>query len=278
MEGNERNSCMGFYKDALDVKVVDSCNGRCAFCIEQGGRLSTCLVPVEDQIRNINNLNPKSVLLLGGEPFLYADLGKLIRGIEAGEVFITTNGSLLDSRTAKEIASNLTALNISVHHYSMEENRKVTGLLLDLQKLRDGIGVLREQGVSVRFNSLLTKGFLDDYQSCTKLVKLAKELGVTLVRFSEIQNDTVGAYVDASTIFDGMPNEPFIDGCEVPLSLGGVVCSVKVTCGFVNSRKAKISNASYGCHGGGGDGCHGRPNMGVLYPDGFHSPNWLLAN
>ncbi|MDP3758178.1 MAG: radical SAM protein, partial [Candidatus Daviesbacteria bacterium] len=110
LEGNKNNSCMGAY-NTLDIKLTDKCNGNCAFCIEDGGRLSK-EAKLNYLINKVNDVNPSSVLILGGEPTLYKELPEFLEGISGREIYMTTNGSRLNnSDLVKKISKNLTALN-----------------------------------------------------------------------------------------------------------------------------------------------------------------------
>ena len=75
---NEKNCCMGYYGNCLDVKITNACNAKCSFCIEKDGYCPNNK-PVEDLI-NATNIMEKytKVLILGGEPLLYKDLEKYL--------------------------------------------------------------------------------------------------------------------------------------------------------------------------------------------------------
>lgn len=275
LQGNKNNSCMGAY-NTLDIKLTDKCNGSCAFCIEKGGRLSK-ESELNYLINKVNTINPKSVLILGGEPFMYKKLPEFLEGISGREIYITTNGSgLQDSNLVKKISKNLTALNISLMHYGMEKHYEVTNVKLNSDDLKNSISILRENNVNVRINSILLKDYLDNFSDCETMAKYSKSLNANSIRFSEVQ-DYPELFVDASKIFKGITQNPFFDGCEQKINLvGGIESSVKVTCGFVNPLKSKpVIQNSFSCHGG----CHGGPSeetLGVLYPDSFHSKKgWI---
>lgn len=164
MEGNFNNSCMGAYKDPLDIKLTDACNGDCGFCIEKGGKLSDS-ASVETFIEKVKSINPKSVLVLGGEPFIYPKLAEFIEGISGRKIFITTNGSRLKDKTLLErIAPHLTAVNISLMFCGMEKHFNATKVKLNPTDIKEGIEILQKHGVSVRINSILLKGYLDKQQ------------------------------------------------------------------------------------------------------------------
>jgi molybdenum cofactor biosynthesis enzyme MoaA len=295
-QGNPKNSCMGFYKDTLDIKLTDVCNGNCSFCIEKGGKQSKA-VSVDNFVNKINSINPNSVLLLGGEPFLYPHLEKFLKGISPRKIYITTNGSkLYDKDLLNKISPYLTAVNISLMHYSMDKHHEVTNIKLNINEIKEGTSILRKEGVSVRINSLLLPGYLDNTNDCNTMIEFAKYVGANDIRFSEVQ-DKPEMFVDAKTIFNGLNKNPYIDGCEQELDYKRIRVFIKQTCSCVNPKKEDnlyIKNIS--CHGSSNteschenkgchynlpniDKCHGSKSygscnanikQGVLYPDLTH--------
>jgi len=300
-KGNPKNSCMGFYKDTLDIKLTDICNGDCFFCIEKGGKLSKS-VSVNDFINKVNLLNPKSVLLLGGEPFLYPYIEQFIKGISPRKIYITTNGSKLNNlNLLSNIATYLTAVNVSLMHFSMVKHYEITKLKLNIDEIRKGISLLRKEGVSIRINTLLLPGYLDNANDCNTMIEFAKYFGANDIRFSEVQ-DQPDMFVDAKTIFNGLNKNPYVDGCEQELNYKRIRVFIKQTCSCVNSKKEdNLFIENNGCHGASINTCHRDYNchgpsintdtchqnysgcnsvvkQGVLYPDLTHLSTWASKN
>jgi len=262
---------MGAYKDTLDIKLTDACNGDCAFCIEKGGKLSDAS-DVQSFIDKVKGINPRSVLVLGGEPFVYPKLVEFIQGISNREIFITTNGSgLKNKRIVEQLAPCLTALNISLMHYDMVKHTEVTKVVLKPYHIGEAIEILHKYHVSVRINVLLLKGYMDNIEDCKKMIDFAEFLGADDIRFSEVQNQP-DMYVDAKLIFKGLNANPYVDGCEQVLSNNKIKVIVKQTCGLVNCNKKDgitVSNTTRANF----------VNAGVLYPDLLHSPDgWVVKN
>lgn len=281
MQGNKENSCMGKYKDTLDIKLLDACNGDCKFCIEKGGKLSDA-APVDEFINKVKSINPKSVLVLGGEPFIYPHLAEFIDGIKGREIFITTNGSKLkDSELLESIAPHLTAVNVSLMHYSMEKHFEMTKVRLVPEEIKNGISILQKHGVSVRINSILLKDLIETKTDVEDMIEFAKYLGADDIRFSEVQEQP-DMFVDGKDMFDNLNSNPYTQGCEQKLSQDGINVIVKQTCGLVNNKKLDgltldtINNCGSGS--GGGSGCRYQKE-GVLYPDLVHSRvGWISNN
>jgi len=213
--GNPKNSCMGAYGNTLDIKITDECNGKCRFCIETGGKKSKSK-PVEDLIKAVEVVNPSSVLILGGEPTMYPDLVKLLKNIQQKDrkIFLTTNGSSLYNFALMGVLGEfLDGINISLHHYDLDINYKVTGIDLEYMEIQEAIKILHKGKTQVRINSLLLKGYLDNFDDCWDMADFAGELKADWIRFSEVQQ-CPSMYVDARTIFDDLTDNPFVDGCE----------------------------------------------------------------
>lgn len=259
-----QNACNGRYGKCLDVKITNECNGHCAFCIEKNGYCPKP-APVETLIAaTMAQEDYQKVLVLGGEPFLYKDLRRYLKGIRSKqEVYITTNGSMLNAKTAAQVAKYITAINISVHHYDEEMNAAVYGLHIPFSPIAEAIGVFRKAGVRVRINTNLVKGILSDPSGVDKMILLAEAMGADEVRFAELQY-CPELYVPASSIFSGLPSDPFQHGCEVVLSGDeGIKTIVRQACGLVNPSRQRPENPI----------CSGSQTK-VLYPNGEVCGGW----
>jgi len=286
MSCNANNPCAGYYGKCLDVKITNKCNGKCSFCIEKGG-LITESVPVEELIAGTNILKEyQKVLILGGEPFLYPHLEDYIEGIkDKQEIYITTNGSLFGIRDIKRMAKHLTAVNISIHHFSEAINSDIVGTSVSFNDISQAVSIFKKYGVGIRINTNLVKRGIDSYGKTKIMVKLAHDLGADGIRFAELQN-CPGMYVAAEHIFgDDIHRNPYCEGCEQTLKSDycDVDVKLRLTCGIVNPVKdipqpieenksetkvmypnSKVASGwvedTHSCHGriDSSSGCHGR--------------------
>ena len=111
------NQCSGIYGKCLNIKITNYCPGSCYFCIERNGYKPES-VSVNEIISAANDLKEyQTVLILGGEPFIYPHLLELVRGLKKREIYITTNGGSFKKEEIKEISKYITGLNISIHSY-----------------------------------------------------------------------------------------------------------------------------------------------------------------
>lgn len=264
------NPCNGFYGKCLDVKITNACNGKCGFCIEKYGYRPGG-VSVYRLIEATNALEDyQTVLILGGEPFLYPELDKYLEGIkDKKEIYITTNGSRFASWSMDMIASYLTAVNISMHYYSQAGNAAVVGTDVDFIDIYKAIKEFKNAGVKVRVNANLIDGYLDNKTDVQLMISAAKNLGVDEIRFAELQNCT-NQYVSAAGLFDDFPDDgddPFSQGCErLIYADANFKVWLRLACGLVNpNRTAPVCPVRKGSQ------------TKVLYPDGTVSDGWKQA-
>lgn len=268
MKGNPENSCMGGYGKCLDVKITNQCNAACSFCIERGG-YSPCAASVEAMIHSaVSHSDYRIVLILGGEPLMYPHLETYLKGIRPHKdhIYITTNGSLLTEEMAAMLAEYLDGVNISIHHYTEVMNNAVyKTACVPFDRLKRAIRVLNMAHVPVRFNSNLVAGYLDTREDVDKMIEFAANMGADEIRFSELQNSPEN-YVDARTLFDGLTDNPFCDGCEKIVCTKPIKVRVKMTCGCVNPLKEPIVRDE-----------EPERHCRVEYPDASVSPGWITS-
>lgn len=282
-----RNSCAGGYGNCLDVKITNICNSSCAFCIERGGYSpENQKGPVELALNTVSQADFPTVLILGGEPLMYPRLLQYLELIRPykQKIYLTTNGTLLDNKyvNLEKLGKYLDGINISIHHYLEEKNDMVLrggtmnapagkpNIHLDFTALKQAIKVLKAQNCTVRINCNLVKGFIDSYRSAGKMMALADWLHADELRFSELQNSPE-VFADAYTIFEGLPEDPYSEGCEVDVFARqkqrnpyAMKVRLKLTCGRVNPlRKPVLSTPER------------TGKTRVLYPNGRITSGWV---
>jgi len=263
---NLHNPCSGVYGKCLDVKITSLCNGRCDFCIEKGG-YDPDSENVKVLIAATNSLEDyKTVLILGGEPFLYPYLAKYVKGLENKKIYITTNGSINPEILNKDFYKKLSGLNISLHYYTEKINAAITGVNLNYNLLSLYINKLLENGVPVRINCNLLNTGINTFSKALKMAHLAKKLGATSIRFSELQNCPT-LFQSAYDIFDIKVKDPFSEGCEIKIEGFPLPVIVRLTCGRVNPVRPKPK------------GIRKRLSLTkVMYPDGKIYDGWIAKS
>jgi len=274
-----RNSCAGGYGNCLDVKITNACNARCAFCIERDGFCPESLDVKKLIESTVSARDFDNVLILGGEPLLYQDLLEYLAGIRAYKknIYLTTNGSLLNVELARSLSYYLDGINISIHHYSEFLNDKVFQTVhVDLDVLRkcietfhckENLDATSKPYVPVRFNTNLVKGFLDSQKDVQAMIWWAAYMGVDEIRFSELQN-CEELWVDSQELFSNLPNDPYSQGCEQLVETNyDIKVVVKMTCGRVNRLKPSVNETPKRT---------GQTN--VLYPNAKVYSGWINSN
>ena len=87
------NSCDGVH-DSLDVRFTKACDNACDFCIEANGVENLQSASIDKLVSNTISSGINSVLILGGEPFLFPDrLEEYIKKIRpfVKSIYITTS-------------------------------------------------------------------------------------------------------------------------------------------------------------------------------------------
>ncbi|MBA2851832.1 pyruvate-formate lyase-activating enzyme [Methanococcus maripaludis] len=240
---NPRNACMGGFGKCLDVYFTPHCNGSCKFCIESNGYKPEPLRTNVDAMIKATNALPSyhDILILGGEPTTnMSELMYYLRGIHrrGKNLFLTTNGSHLTVENAAFLSIYLKAINISIHHHDMAQNKDITGVELNVENLRKCVNMFTSHNVDVRVNCNLIPGYIDNKEDVHAMEKFAYNIGATAIKFSELQH--CDEYADAKNCFDyPLSDDPFKQGCQVTFNGKHIPITVHQTCGFVNKNKPR---------------------------------------
>lgn len=120
----------------LRISVTENCNLKCVYCIDENALPNFCKKDMlsEDEIIRIviqcATLGIKKIRITGGEPLVRKDIENLIgrinqiEGIE--EIYITTNGVLLEDKLDKLKSNGLTGVNISMDSLQRERFEQLT--------------------------------------------------------------------------------------------------------------------------------------------------------
>jgi len=239
---NENNSCGGNFQDWLEVMLTPKCNGKCNWCVEKDGYKPKEEAAWYKLLRLMLSTGRDNFLLLGGEPTLYRNVDFIISSLRRHRknVFLTTNGSQLDAHFAKYRLDGLTGLNISIHHYDLGKNKRITGIGLEPLKLHAAIKWLKKHcGTRTRFNCNLIKGCIDSDKEMRRYVDFAKSYGADNVRFSELQ-EADEQFVDLAKTLNykyGLNDDPYKYGCHSRTMMRGLPVNFKQMCGFLTKNR-----------------------------------------
>jgi len=232
---NPANFCGGAYQDWLEVMLTEQCNGRCSWCVEKYGWHPQNHVTWQILLQMILNEPATNIILLGGEPTLFNDLGNLITELSKKQrkVYITTNGSRLNPYFAEECLANLYGINISIHDYNLLHNNIITGINLDNDWLKDTITFFHTKNIQIRFNCNLIRGYIDSETQLLNYIDFATRMGATSVRFAELKFDEA-EFVDLAKICNwkwGLNEDPYHCGCHKETIINGMKISFRQMCG-----------------------------------------------
>jgi hypothetical protein len=265
---NAKNFCGGAFEDWLEVNLIDTCNGRCTWCIEQHGWHPSFHAPWLTLVDAILRSGKTNIILLGGEPTLHPDIGRIIDALRGAgrRPWVTTNGSRLTPSWTERNLRGVFGINVSIHHYEQQKNKEITGITLRWEVLLQSIRILHECGSIVRFNCNCIAGYIDSVKEIRDYIRFAQVLGVDKIRFAELKGDDAG-FVDLAAILDhkyGLNDNPFRDGCNSDAVIDGVPVNFRQMCGLQTGRRPRPDSPS----------TRVKP---VLYYDGKMYQGWQLT-
>lgn len=245
MKPNENNFCGGAFPDWLEVNLLSTCNAHCSWCVEKDGYRPPTIAPWYTIAQEALKHGAKNLILLGGEPTLYANLKATIDMLAyAGRnVYITTNGSMLNAGFVDNFLTNLTGINISIHHFSMTANRGITGLSLKSETLKEAITELHKHNIKVRLNCNCIKNYIDKESRVDTYVNFAKMLGADSVRFAELKQEDE-SFVNLNSILPsiGLNDDPFTLGCNTDVMINDMPVNFRQMCGLQTCRRPTPDN------------------------------------
>ena len=269
MKCHPSNSCVNTEMSGIDIKITNKCNANCFYCIEKGG-----YEPEEKDVKSLieatNILDYKNVLVLGGEPLMCEHLEEYLKGIQGKNIYLTTNGMLLNAQNAEMLSRHLTGINISMHYYTEARNAELYSVPSDkysFSGICEAIPIFNKNRVPVRINCNLMQGAIDSQKDIQKMVYFAEFMGADSIRFSELQN-CEKRYVDATKLIGGLNSDPYCQGCEKEVHKDeNITVFVKITCHRVNKRKPLVDDPLFTF-----------ASRRVIYPNGETKKAWANSS
>lgn len=241
------NSCDGIYNTSLDVRFTKACDNNCSFCIEKGGVDSKAPRPdVPTLIRETKASGKSTVLILGGEPFLYPkELQRYVLGIRffVKEIYVTTSlpeTMLTHPSEVQAILSVIDGLNVSVHHFNSIANNAVLKASSKIDRLGYLEELCRMPSISkkIRVSINLTKDGIGSKALLLKYLQKMHDIGVQHVKIQELQSVPQEDYVNFEDLWGIKLPAPYSMGCQTDISnlfegLHGLRVTLKRSCLFV---------------------------------------------
>jgi len=160
----------------LNLEVTKRCNARCDFCDYWKEKAPPEL---EDYVPLVRRLDPLSVSLTGGEPFLRNDLPELIASLRRSFDFLfislITNGSLLTLEKGLDVwKAGLDEFSISLD-YPDERHDRERGIPDLTKRIFSAAPQLKAAGVNLCFNVVIKR---ENYLDVPEIVKRSAEMGI----------------------------------------------------------------------------------------------------
>lgn len=178
--------------DYLRISVTESCNLKCIYCIDDNNILNTCNKNIlsDDEILKIVKqcevLGIKKIRITGGEPLVRKNIENLIYEINSidgiEEIYITTNGVLLNDKLEKLKSSGLTGVNISLDSLKKDRFKELTRFD-KLSEVLTSIDKALDLGLKVKINTVIVNDINKD--EIIDFVNLSKDKNLN-IRFIEL--------------------------------------------------------------------------------------------
>lgn len=238
-----QNSICGNSYNLLNIKLLNSCNGKCEFCIAAG----TSFKKSADAQRFIDTANAMTkfskVDVLGGEPTLYSDLVKVLKGIRPykKDIGIISNGSNL--KIIKECIPYLDTVTLSIHSFDYQKNSM--GIYINEKELKD---LNKNKGdAEIIAAVVVTNKTISNLEEIKSYARKAKKLGFSAIKLMELvtSNEKVD-FIDLQDLlikFGIHQKNATLSGCffELPQlsKYLKIKTYIKLCCPFNNVFKAK---------------------------------------
>ncbi|MDR4491223.1 MAG: GTP 3',8-cyclase MoaA [Candidatus Nitrosocosmicus sp.] len=187
----------------LRISVTDKCNMRCVYCmpynntdwIKQDNLLSYS--QIFRLVKIFTSLGIEIIKITGGEPTVRKDIEKLIKSIslipEIRSVSMTTNGLLLKDKIKKLKESGLQNVNISLDTFDSSRFKSMTGTN-NLDTVIDSIKTAKSEGLKVKINTVIMRGWNDD--EISSFVDFSRESNLTVKFIEFMPLDGTGIWKD----------------------------------------------------------------------------------
>lgn len=130
--------------NSMFIHVNNYCNANCYFCIADKDGVRSEISDFEKLERTIEELIDHNVIskvaLTGGEPTMHPRFDEFLQMLDRKDLMwysLNTNGILLDRHIESINSSRLKHINISLHHFTDEMNKKIMRNCLSFDEVRE---------------------------------------------------------------------------------------------------------------------------------------------
>lgn len=210
--------------DAVQINFTFDCNLACKMCsmheqkkflLSQGRRTDIDSAAIKKVIKETKEIGTKTLLFIGGEPFLRKDLFDLIdyaKSLSLNSI-IVTNGVLLNQERIKAcFASGVDWLSISLDAATEDTFRKIRGenILGEIVKNIELLNQLKKdmKKESPRISAVCTI-MNDNLEELPEVASLCKKLGIERIIFQPVVSNNIDQTRRESDSAGAIPSERF---------------------------------------------------------------------
>lgn len=173
------------------LEITQACNAKCIHCYEGSEHMlskdSLSLIEWEKVINELKDIQPKRIVIIGGEPCVYKDLRKILNLVGEVQSVVTlfTNGSLIDEELVDILEKNRIRVKLSLYGNNAEIHDNITQLPGSFEKLLQSIDILKKRKIDVSLAIVLMRENQDYYEEIRDFVR---SLSVSSYKFDVIRN------------------------------------------------------------------------------------------
>jgi len=223
----------------VGIEVEPRCNFRCPFCFnhlsfaKQGRGMAVSLSTdyVKKVVERVHGAGIPKILFTGGEPLLRPDILEILDhagSLGFKEVWLSTNGSLIDEELAPRLAKSVGYFSIPIQGGSAEKEDDICGVNDSLALKLKALGLLHRAGAKyLRVLTVMTREAIADMERIAAIAADAPVSRWELLRPTwddqrfALDNGDVETLVDKMWALKG--------SCKVDFGFGGSLpfCAVK---------------------------------------------------
>lgn len=227
-------------------ELTPICNLSCDMCyirlnqseVSKCGRIRSATEWLEIA-KELKELGCMFLLLTGGEPLLYPEFPFLYEELRKLGFILTinSNGTLLQEEMVKVLAKNKPRrMNITLYGASNETYERVCHTTKGLDRVVEGIHLLKQNGIAVKLNGTITPNNIGEEEA---LLAIAQKLEVPI---------SVDTYMFPFVRANGKPyceaaRLPARQAAEVQLKIMKQQCSAKEWEQYVEEGKSRLQRA-----------------------------------
>lgn len=170
----------------LILRVTENCNSRCITCNAWKNRYDDELTTEEmrDILRQCRDCGIDGVRLTGGEPLVRTDIADIVRECDSlgfRDIYIGTNGLLLEEKAEELIENGVTHFGVSIDGIG-KTNDVIRGVSDAYKRSVEGINLVKaikkEKGLKLPAVSVFTTILKQNIDQIPEIIKACKKLGV----------------------------------------------------------------------------------------------------